>query len=274
MTTRATTGPVMRLIRVGMAFGGTQALADASMDLYAGEVHCLLGDNGAGKSTLIKIMSGVYQPTDGHMLLDGAGAAFDSPRHAQELGVATVHQDVGMIPLMSVARNFFLGREPRTGTWPLRHIDTKRAAEIALAEVQAMGIRRVTDANQLVGTLSGGERQALAIARAMHFGARILILDEPTSALGVREATIVLKQIDKARRRGLAVVLITHNVAHALSVGDRFTVLIQGKVAAGWLRGEKGRDAVLDLMAGGETVEDLFEKGEAVNDPFQSLGTA
>lgn len=255
-----TTTPAMALVEVSKTFGSTQALRDASMELHAGEVHCLLGDNGAGKSTLIKVMSGVHTPSRGHILLDGQQVTLASPRQALERGIATVHQDVGMIPLMSVARNFFLGREPKTGWGPLRRFDARQAREAALKEVHAMGITRVTDANQLVGTLSGGERQALGIARAIHFGARVLILDEPTSALGVKEASVVLKQIDAARSRGLAVVLITHNAGHALSIGDRFTVLIQGQIADQWVRGERSRDQVLDLMAGGESVDDLFEK--------------
>ena len=250
----------MELEDVSKSFGGTHALQHASMELFSGEVHCLLGDNGAGKSTLIKVMSGVYVPSSGRILVDGEPVTLASPRQAQELGIATVHQDVGMIPLMSVARNFYLGREPNKGWGPLRRFDAARARATALDEVHAMGITRVTDANQLVGTLSGGERQALGIARAIHFGAKVLILDEPTSALGVKEASVVLKQIDSARSRGLAVVLITHNASHALSIGDRFTVLIQGQVADQWARGERTRDQVLDLMAGGESVEDLFEK--------------
>jgi len=254
------TTPTMELEDVSKAFGSTHALQHASMELYSGEVHCLLGDNGAGKSTLIKVMSGVHVPSGGRLLVDGEPVTLASPRQAQDLGIATVHQDVGMIPLMSVARNFYLGREPNKGWGPFRRFDGARARATALAEVHAMGITRVTDANQLVGTLSGGERQALGIARAIHFGAKVLILDEPTSALGVKEASVVLKQIDSARRRGLAVVLITHNASHALSIGDRFTVLIQGQVADQWARGERTRDEVLDLMAGGESVEDLFEK--------------
>ena len=252
--------PVLELEHVGKSFGGTHALTDATISVHAGEVHCLLGDNGAGKSTLIKVMSGIHQPTSGRVLLDGAETPLVSARFAQDRGIATVHQDVGMIPLMSVARNFFLGRELTRGRGPFRRIDMKRAREISLEQVRSMGIRRVQDADQMVGTLSGGERQALAIARAMYFGAKVLILDEPTSALGVKEASIVLKQIDVARARGLGVVFITHNASHALSIGDRFTVLIHGRVAAAWSRGERSRNEVLDLMAGGEIVDDLFEK--------------
>ncbi len=258
------TAPLLEFRNVEKRFGGTLALADTSIAVHAGEVHCLLGDNGAGKSTLIKLMSGVYQPSGGTILVDGSTSVLRSARAAQSLGIATVHQDVGLVPLMSVSRNFFLGREITKGFGPFRRLDQKTAARIALEQVRSMGIRRVADANQLVGTLSGGERQALAIARAIHFGAKILILDEPTSALGVKEASVVLKQIDVARARGLGIVFITHNASHALSIGDRFTVLIHGRVADTWTRGQKSRDEVLDLMAGGETVADLFEKTSSI----------
>jgi simple sugar transport system ATP-binding protein len=257
--------PAMELRDVSKMFGGTRALSSANIAVYSGEVHCLLGDNGAGKSTLIKLMSGVYQPSSGTILIGGKEEALRTPRSAQDAGIATVHQDVGMIPLMSVARNFFLGREPTKGRGPLRRIDMQTARGIALEQVHAMGIRRVTNADQPVGTLSGGERQALAIARATYFGARVLILDEPTSALGVKEASIVLDQINAAREQGLGVVFITHNANYALATGDRFTVLIQGKVADSWLKGERSRNEVLDLMAGGETLDHLFEKTDELN---------
>ncbi|MGW2725311.1 ATP-binding cassette domain-containing protein [Streptomyces sp. NPDC001492] len=249
--------PVLRLRDVSKTFGGVVALRNASLDVHPGEVHCLLGDNGAGKSTLIKIMSGVHPPSSGAVEVAGESQSFRSPRDAQAAGIATVHQDVGAIPLMSVSQNFFLGLEPTKGRGPFRRTDTATADRIALENIAAMGIRRVTDPRQLVGTLSGGERQALAIARAMYFGARVLILDEPTSALGVKEAAVVLRQVDAARRSGIGTVFITHNATHAIRIGDRFTVLIQGEVAAQFSRGEKSRHEILDLMAGGTELDDL-----------------
>lgn len=245
----------MRLDGVSRSFANNLALNDVDLDVYPGEVHCLLGDNGAGKSTLINIMSGVLAPTLGTVLYDGEPVSFRSPRDAQGYGIGTVHQDVGSIPLISVARNFFLGNEPTKGWGPWRRLDHATANRVALEQIQAMGIRRVIDAGQLVGTMSGGERQALAIARALYFGARLLILDEPTAALGVKESKIVIDLIKKARDDGIALVFITHNATHALSVGDRFTVLIQGRAAAKFLRGEKSREEVLNLMAGGEQFE-------------------
>jgi len=245
-------GALMTLEHVSRSFGNNLALDDVSIQAYAGEVHCLLGDNGAGKSTLIKIMSGVTPPSAGTLTFEGRPVQFRSPRDAQTFGIGTVHQDVGSIPLISVARNFFLGNELTKGWGPFRRLDHARANRIALDQIRAMGIRRITDADQLVGTMSGGERQALAIARALYFGARLLILDEPTAALGVKESKVVIDLIKSARAQGVALVFITHNATHALSVGDRFTVLIQGRVASQFRRGEKTREEVLNLMAGGE----------------------
>lgn len=242
----------MTLEGVSRRFGNNLALDSVDLEVHPGEVHCLLGDNGAGKSTLIKIMSGVVAPSRGAIHFDGAPVSFRSPREAQERGIGTVHQDVGSIPLISVARNFFLGNEPTKGWGPFRRLDHATANRVALDQIWQMGIRRISDADQLVGTMSGGERQALAIARALYFGARLLILDEPTASLGVKEASIVIEQIYRARANGVALVFITHNATHALQVGDRFSVLIQGKVAAQFLRGERTREEVLNLMAGGE----------------------
>ncbi|MBL8597497.1 MULTISPECIES: ATP-binding cassette domain-containing protein [unclassified Devosia] len=247
--------PLMQLESVSRSFGNNLALNRVDLDVYPGEVHCLLGDNGAGKSTLIKIMSGVLTPTLGTVRFNGEPVTFRSPRDAQGYGIGTVHQDVGTIPLISVSRNFFLGNEPTKGWGPFRRLDHASANRIALEQIRAMGIRRVNDADQLVGTMSGGERQALAISRAIYFGARLLILDEPTAALGVKESKIVIDLISKARDEGIALVFITHNATHALQVGDRFTVLIQGRTAANFLRGEKTREEVLNLMAGGEEFE-------------------
>ena len=223
--------PVMELLNITKRFGNTQALHDVGLRLLPGRVHCLLGDNGAGKSTLIKVLSGYHLPSSGEIRIDGEAVRLASPRRARELGIATVHQDVGTIPMMSVGRNFFLGAEPVIGPWPIRRFDRARANRIALDEMRRFGLTRVSDGEQLVGTLSGGERQVLAIGRAMYFGARVLILDEPTSALGVKESAIVLKMMRQVRDEGIAVVFITHNARHALSVGDDFSVLIQGRLA-------------------------------------------
>jgi simple sugar transport system ATP-binding protein len=245
--------PLMALRNVSKHFTGVAAIENVSLEVWPGQVVCLIGDNGAGKSTLIKILAGVHQPSSGSISFEGRDIRLSSPRDARRFGIATVHQDVGVLELMSVARNFVLGAEPTKGWGPFRRLDAKLASEIALERVREIGIRRIENCGQLGGTLSGGERQALAIARAMYLGARVLILDEPTSALGVREASTVLRMISQARQRGVAVIFITHNATHALSVGDRFIVLIRGIVAADLSRAEATRERVLDLMGGDES---------------------
>jgi len=254
MTERA---PLIELRNVSKSFAGIQALSDVSISVYPGSVLCLLGDNGAGKSTLIKILSGFHAPSSGAVFIDGVQTRLSSPREARNLGVATVHQEVGTIPLMSVARNFFLGAEPTKGWGPIRLFDIAKAEAIAIAQIRSFGLTRVTNGDQLVGTLSGGERQVIAIARAMYFGARVLILDEPTSALGVKEAAKVLTLMKTVRARGIGIVFITHNARHAMLVGDHFVVLNQGAVSAAFNRGEKSREEVLNLMAGGEHMEQI-----------------
>jgi simple sugar transport system ATP-binding protein len=242
----------MELRSVSKHFGAVVALSSVSMAIDPCEVTCVLGDNGAGKSTLIKLMAGVHRPSGGEVRMDGSKVEFESPRAAQARGIATVHQDVGMFPLMDVARNFFVGREPQKGRGLLRRLDRKRAGEIAVEQLQALGIRSVTSGEQSAGTLSGGERQALAIARALYFGARLLIMDEPTSALGAREADTVLRLMAQVKANGVAIVFVTHNADHALAVGDKFVVLIHGAIASRFGRGDRSREAVMSLMTGAE----------------------
>lgn len=249
--------PLIELRNVDKSFGPIEVLREISLKVNEGEVLCLLGDNGAGKSTLIKTLAGVHRPTRGEILLDGKPVNFDGPRDAQEMGIATVHQFGGTFPLMSIGRSFFAGVEPTRGWGPFKIYDRRRANEIAVKAVQDFGITRIDDGDRLVGGLSGGERQSLAIARAVHFGARVLILDEPTAALGVKQAAHVLRIVNEAKRRGLSVIFITHQVMHAMAVGDHFAVLIRGAVAADFRKGEKTREEIADLMAGGESMVDL-----------------
>jgi simple sugar transport system ATP-binding protein len=241
---------------VSKYFGHVIALNDISMSVSAGEVMCLLGDNGAGKSTLIKILSGVHQPSEGRYLVEGKEVHFTSPRHALSAGIATVYQDLAMIPLMSISRNFFLGAEPQKGWGPLRRFDAAYADRVTREELAKMGIH-VRDTAQPVGTLSGGERQSVAIARAVYFGAKVLILDEPTAALGVKEAGIVLRYIAQARARGLGVIFITHNPHHAYPIGDRFTLLNRGRSYGTFTKAEVSREEIVEMMAGGEELETL-----------------
>jgi len=246
--------PVIELRGVHKSFGTVVALQDVNFAVHAGEVHCLLGDNGAGKSTLIKILAGVHGPSRGEYLIDGDPVELASPRQALDKGIGTVYQDLAMIPLLSITRNFFLGREPKKGWGPFARFDIGRADQVVVNELAEIGID-VRDPGQAVGTLSGGERQCLAIARAVHFGARVLILDEPTSALGVHQAAIVLKYVAQARNRGLGVIFISHNIHHAYAVADSFTLLNRGKSKGTFQRSEITRDEVLHVMAGGEDLQ-------------------
>ena len=251
--------PLIEARDVHMHFGHVIALAGISLALAPGEVHCLLGDNGAGKSTLIKILSGVFRPSQGEYLVAGRPVAFASPREALDAGIATVFQDLGLVSLMSITRNFFMGREPVRWIGPFRVMNFAYADRVAREEMRRIGID-LRDPEQAVGTLSGGERQCLAIARAVFFGARVLILDEPTSALGVAQTSMVLRYIHQVRGKGLGVIFITHNVRHAVAVGDAFTVLNRGRVAGRFRRGETSIEDLQGLMAGGKELAELAEE--------------
>ncbi|GAA4213250.1 ATP-binding cassette domain-containing protein [Actinocatenispora rupis] len=241
---------------VGKRFGPVIALADVSTTVAAGQVTCVLGDNGAGKSTVISLLSGVHRPDEGEIRLAGVPVDFAGPRDALAAGIATVYQDLALVPLMSVWRNFVLGAEPTRRFGPLRRLDVRAARETTRTELAGMGID-LRDVDQPVGTLSGGERQAVAIARAVYLGARVLILDEPTSALGVKQAGTVLRHIAAARDRGIAVVFVTHNPHHAHPVGDRFLILKRGRSLGDHAKGELSRDDLTRLMAGGAELDDL-----------------
>ncbi len=248
--------PLIELRDIEKHFGSVIALAGVSLTVFPGECHCLLGDNGAGKSTFIKTMSGVHKPTKGTIHMGGKEVNFTSARDAIEAGIATVYQDLAMIPLMSVTRNFWMGREPKKKVGPFSFMDFDKANSVTMEEMARMGIN-LREPDQAVGTLSGGERQTVAIARAVHFGAKVLILDEPTSALGVRQTSNVLATIDKVRKKGIGVVFISHNVRHAMAVGDRFTVLNRGQTLGTAKRGEISPEELQELMAGGQELAEL-----------------
>ena len=247
------TGPngsaIVELRDIRKSFGHVAALGGVTLHVPPGQVTCLVGDNGAGKSTLIQILAGVHRPDAGELLVDGRVVSFRTPRDALELGISTVFQDLAMIPLISIVRNFFLGREPARALGPIRLVDWREATRIAQAEMTRIGIEP-RDLNQPVGTLSGGERQSVAIARAIHFGARVLVLDEPTSALGLKEATRVLDHIRKARDQGIAIVFISHNLGHAWDVGDRFVVLNRGTSYGEFERAELSIEELRAMMEG------------------------
>jgi simple sugar transport system ATP-binding protein len=247
--------PLIEMTEVGKSYGAIRALRGINMTVNAGEVTCVLGDNGAGKSTLIKIMSGLHGHTEGTLKVDGQEVHFSSPRQALDHGIATVYQDLAVVSLMEVWRNFFLGSELSSGgaLGPLKVDEMK---EIADTELRKMGVT-VKDINQPIGTLSGGQRQCVAIARAVYFGARVLILDEPTAALGVKQSGVVLKYTAAARDAGLGVVFITHNPHHAYLVGDHFTILKLGACVLDKKRAEVGLDELTAEMAGGQELAEL-----------------
>jgi simple sugar transport system ATP-binding protein len=255
---------ILQLENVSKFFGPVIALNGVTLRLGRGEVHCLLGDNGAGKSTLIKVLAGVFRPDKGQYLVNGQPVRLRSPREALDAGIATVYQDLALVPLMSVTRNFFMGREPCRKLFGLLPVmDHRLAASTALAKLAEMGIR-MRDADQMVGNLSGGEKQCLAIARAIHFGAQVLILDEPTAALGVKQSVNVLKLIRRARERGISTIFITHNVNHAYPVGDSFTLLNRGRSMGTFAKSEISEEAVLNMMAGGTEMQKMMQELDGV----------
>lgn len=241
--------PVMEAVNISKAYGATTALVDVSLRAYSGRILALLGDNGAGKSTLIKILSGVFPPDRGELRFRGEKVVFASPAEARQRGIATVFQDLAVCELLSVTRNVVLGREPLKGFGPFKWFDLKRAEQMTRSAFQGLGVRWERGLDERGLNISGGERQSLAIARAMFFGSSLLILDEPTSALAVRQASRVLDHIAFARDQGQAVMLITHNFRHALSVADDITVLAQGHVAAHFRRDQIELDELTDLVA-------------------------
>ncbi|MGP3925858.1 MULTISPECIES: ATP-binding cassette domain-containing protein [unclassified Streptomyces] len=242
--------PIVELEGVGKSYGNIRALHGVDLAVRPGRVTCVLGDNGAGKSTLIKIISGLHQHTEGEYRIDGGPVQLTTPREALDRGIATVYQDLATVPLMPVWRNFFLGSEVTRGVWPLRRLDIAAMKKTADGELRNMGIV-LDDLDQPIGTLSGGQRQSVAIARAVYFGARVLILDEPTAALGVKQSGVVLKYIAAARDRGLGVIFITHNPHHAYMVGDHFTVLRLGTLELSAGRSEISLEELTNHMAGG-----------------------
>src|SRR5690349_8857919 len=249
---------------VGKSYGAIRALRGINLRVGAGEVTCVLGDNGAGKSTLIKIMSGLHPHNEGSLKVDGQELTFASPREALDHGIATVYQDLAVVSLMEVWRNFFLGSELTAGRFPLAGMKIKDMKRIADEELRKMGIV-VKDINQPIGTLSGGQRQCVAIARAVYFGARVLILDEPTAALGVKQSGVVLKYVVAARDAGLGVIFITHNPHHAYLVGNHFVILKLGRVVLDAHRDELTLEQLTAEMAGGQELAELSHELRGVD---------
>ncbi|WP_293770353.1 ATP-binding cassette domain-containing protein [uncultured Corynebacterium sp.] len=241
---------------IEQTFGNFHALRDINLSLEPGQVTCVLGDNGAGKSTLIKILAGLTKPTGGQILVGGEPVAFGSPRDSLDAGIATVYQDLALVPSLSVWRNFFLGQELTGSLGRLKEGEMK---SIASAQLSEMGID-LADIDVEVGSLSGGQRQVLAIARAIYFGARFIVLDEPTAALGVKQSGMVLRFIDSARARGMGVVFITHNPQHAYLVGDHFIVLNMGEAVLDARKDEVSLEGLTQWMAGGGELDALKQE--------------
>jgi simple sugar transport system ATP-binding protein len=248
--------PILEVRNITKMFGSVIALSNVSAEVAAGEVTCLLGDNGAGKSTLIKILSGVHRPTEGEYFFEGERVTFSSPREALARGIATVYQDLSLISLMPIWRNFFLGAEPEKGWGLFRRYDIDFAKRTVRQELGKMGID-IRDPDQPVGTMSGGERQSIAIARAVYFGAKVLILDEPTAALGVKQAGTVLRYVAQAKARNLGVIFITHNPHHAYAVGDKFIILKRGRTLGIWTKNELSREEMVRSMSGADELDAL-----------------
>ena len=260
MAKKQTQTPLIETRDLVKKFGTFTALNGVNLKVYPGEVHALLGDNGAGKSTLIKTLSGVHPPTSGSILVDGQEVHFKSPRDSSEAGIGTVYQDLALNSLSSVTRNFFLGRELTFGRGPFGILKMDEMAEIATQEMAKIGIN-IADPEQAVGTMSGGQRQTLAIARAIYFGAKVLILDEPTSALGQKQQMEVLKTIRRVQKLGdIAIILITHNEIHARLIADRFTFLSLGEVIGEGTAKDLEGDDIKRLMAGGAEIGDLAKE--------------
>ncbi len=243
--------PIIQLTDIGKSYGNINALRGVSMTVRSGEVTCVLGDNGAGKSTLISIIAGLREHSAGTYAVDGEAVTFSSPREALDRGISAVYQTLALVPLLPIWRNFFLGSELTIGRGLFRRLDIASMWEITDRELRRMGIH-VADLDQPVGTLSGGQRQVVAIARAIHFGARVLILDEPTAALGVAQSGLVLRYIAQAaREHGTGVIFITHNPHHAYMVGDHFIVLARGEVELDAARASLSLENLMFHMAGG-----------------------
>lgn len=266
MSETSGTTEMLRLTGIGKRYGNILALTGIDLTVRQGEVTCILGDNGAGKSTLIKIIAGLHPYDEGSYAVDGRKVRFGSPREALDLGISTVYQDLALVPLMPVWRNFFLGSELTSGVWPVRKLDVHRMRRVADEELKKLGID-LPDIDAPVGNLSGGQRQVVAIARAIHFGARVLILDEPTAALGVKQSGVVLKYIAAARDAGLGVIFITHNPHHAYLVGDHFVVLNLGRMELDANRDGLSLDDLTRHMAGGAELAALEHELREIQAP-------
>jgi len=245
--------PLVEMKKISKSFGHIDALKNVDFVVNHREIVGLLGDNGAGKSTLIKILTGVYSPDSGSIYLDGEKVQFSSTRGAMEKGIETVYQDLALVDLMSISRNFFLGREPKKKIGFIKILDKRFMRDTASRCLKEIGIQ-ARSCDEAVSNLSGGERQSIAIGRAMYFGARLLILDEPTAALSIKESNHVLQYALEARDRGLSVIFISHNVHHVYSIADRFTIMERGEKMGVFSKSEVTAEQIAEMIALGKVV--------------------
>jgi simple sugar transport system ATP-binding protein len=236
-------------VGISKLYGATRALTDVSLSVAPGEVVGLVGDNGSGKSTLLKIVTGFHAPSRGAIRFGGNQVRLKSPAEARALGVECVYQDLALIDELSLWRNFFLGRELSLGLGPLKLLRRRAMKGICGGELDKLGLVHIRSTEHPAASLSGGEKQSLAITRAIHFGVRLLLLDEPTAALSVRETRNVLKVIGDASERGLGVIYVDHNIDHVVPVADRVLLLEHGRIAQSFQRGERSADELRDLIA-------------------------
>jgi len=232
-------------------FGHVEALKGVDFHVNRAEIVGLVGDNGAGKSTLVKIIVGVYQPDEGEIYFEGRRIQFKSPREAREAGIEIVYQHLALIDLLSISRNIFLGREPIKSIGPIKILDKKKMTEESWRVLKDIGVRRIRTPEERVAKLSGGERQSVAIGRAMHFKAKLLILDEPTAALSVRETRRVLDHILDVKKQGVSVIFITHNIYHVYEVADRIVVLDHGRKIADLIKAKVTPEDVIEIIRTG-----------------------
>ena len=254
--------PLLEARSLGKAYEGVTALEGVSLTVHAGEIVCVLGEDGAGKSTLVRILAGVEAPDSGGILVGGRDVRLGSPHDALRHGIAIVHQDIAVSPLLSVTRSFFLGVEPTVGLGPFRRFDARTAERVCREELLDLGID-LADPSRAIGSLTADERRGVAIARAMHFATRVVILDEPAASLGLEGAAAVLRQVVAAEARGLGVILATRRVDHAYPVGDRFLVLERGRVAGAFHKSDVSRADLLALLGRGAALDRLGRELEA-----------
>ena len=251
--------PLVKMVNISKKFGQVQALKEVSFEVYRDEVVGLLGDNGAGKSTLIKVLTGLYPPDEGEIYFEGKRAVFSSPRESRDAGIETVYQGLGLVDLMTISRNFFLGRELTKSVGPFKLLDLERMNRECEKVLQLTGIRRRSP-DTMTAVLSGGERQSINIGRAMYFEAKLVILDEPTNALSVRETEIVLDFVEKLRKNGIPVVFITHNIYHVYQVADRFTILDRGEKIGDFAKQQVNAEDIIEVIRIGKTPARLQDK--------------